>query len=103
MSSDTLCGLFKIKETTDVPIAADLLDANRTTVVKTVDGKLQVINDLGAEQRFLHFEWTSCTIFQISGKARRELGMFASLPSKRLGRHTKIKIAKQRDGQQIHQ
>lgn len=64
VSSDTLCGLFKIKEITDVPIAADLLDANRTTVVKTVDGKLQVINDLGAEQRFLHFEWTSCTIFQ---------------------------------------
>ena len=88
-------GLFKIKEITDVPIPADLLDANRTTVAKAADGKLRVINDLGAEQRLLDFEWTGCTIFQISGKARREMGMFASLPSKRLGKDTKIKMAKQ--------
>ena len=87
--------LFKIKEISDVPIPADLLDANRTTVAKAADGKLRVINDLGAEQRFLDFEWTGCTIFQISGKARREMGMFASLPSKRLGKDTKIKMAKQ--------
>jgi hypothetical protein len=78
--------LFKIKEISDVPIPADLLDANRTTVAKAADGKLRVINDLGAEQRFLDFEWTGCTIFQISGKARREMGMFASLPSKRWAR-----------------
>ena len=87
--------LFMIKEITDVPIPADLLDANRATVAKAADGKLRVINDLGAEQRFLDFEWTRCTIFQISGKARREMGMFASLPSKRLGKDTRIKMAKQ--------
>ena len=78
-----------------MPIPADLLDANRATVAKAADGKLRVINDLGAEQRFLDFEWTRCTIFQISGKARREMGMFASLPSKRLGKDTRIKMAKQ--------
>eukprot|EP00435_Cladocopium_sp_Y103_P058144 s240_g20.t1 len=88
-------GLFKIKDITDVPIDSELLDANRTTVVRTADGKLQVINDLGAEQRFLESEWSGCTIFQISGKAHRELGMYASLPSKRVGKDVKVKIAKQ--------
>ena len=86
--------LFRLQEHTSTPVAQELLDAGRTTVIRRSDGKIELISDRSDDSRYLDSEWTGCTIFQISGKARRELGMFANLPAKKVGRTTKAKMTK---------
>ena len=87
--------LFKLGENISTPVNAELLDRYRTTVIRTAGGNMEVVNDFGETSKYLPQEWTGRTVFQFSGKARRELGMYANLPSKRVGKDLKVKMAKQ--------
>lgn len=83
--------LFRIKDYADIRVDASLLDPLHTTVVKRADGRFEVVNDDGNNATFLNTEWTGCTVFQISGKSRREMGMFANLHVKKMGKDLKHK------------
>eukprot|EP00435_Cladocopium_sp_Y103_P006856 s1452_g2.t1 len=87
--------LFRIKDFTDMPLDPELLDGHRTTVLWKADGTLDIISDSGTDAKHLDTEWTGCTIYQITGRARREMGMFANLPAKKMGREAKTKMARQ--------
>eukprot|EP00435_Cladocopium_sp_Y103_P073124 s421_g42.t1 len=43
----------------------------------------------------MDMEWTGCTIFQITGPARREMRMFSNLPAKKMGREARTKMGRQ--------
>ena len=79
----------------DTPVDPELLDGLRTTVLWKADSSFEIISDKEFDNKVIDKEWTSCTIFQITGKARREMGMFANLPAKKLGREAKTKMARQ--------
>ena len=79
----------------NTPIDSKLLDAVRTTVARKADGSVQVITDDGNSHGRLDYEWTGCTIYQISGLARKEMGMYANLSSKKVGREEKSKMMRQ--------
>jgi hypothetical protein len=79
----------------DTRVDPELLDGHRTTVLWKADGNFEIISDKESESKVIDKEWTGCTIFQITGKARREMGMFANLPAKKLGREAKTKMARQ--------
>ena len=87
--------LFKLKDYMDTPVDPELLDGLRTTVLWKADSSFEIISDKEFDNKVIDKEWTSCTIFQITGKARREMGMFANLPAKKLGREAKTKMARQ--------
>eukprot|EP00435_Cladocopium_sp_Y103_P055307 s1238_g18.t1 len=80
--------LFKLNDHVKTPVDPKLLDGHRTTVLWKADGTFEIISDKGTEAKNANMEWTGCTIFQITGKARRELGMFANLPE--VGQQKKV-------------
>ena len=63
--------LFQINQNMDVPIEPSLLDPVRITVIKTPSGLIETVNDSGMESRTYATPWVGCSIFQISGRARR--------------------------------
>ena len=58
------------------------------------DGSLKVHNDDGSQTTSTTTSWTGATVYQITGQARRELGMYANLNAKKIGRDLKTKAKK---------
>ncbi len=89
--------LFQINKNMDVPLEPSLLDPVRITVIRTPSGLVETVNDLGVEQKSYPVPWLGCTIFQISGRARRELCMYTNnLPAKKVAKEVKTKIQKKK-------
>ncbi len=87
--------LFNYEKDKDAPIARSLLDPARVTVMKFANGQFEIANDNGDVPRSCPSSWTGVTIFQINGKARRELCMYSSLPARNLAKDVRTKMVRQ--------
>ena len=88
--------LFQINKNLDVPLDPALLDPVRITVIRTPSGLVETINDTGLESKTYPTPWLGYTIFQISGRARRELCMYSNLPAKKVAKDVKVKLDRQK-------
>ena len=87
--------LFHYEKEKDAPIEKSLLDPIRVTLVRLANGNYEIVTDDGNQSRSLKNSWTGCTIFQINGKARRELCMYSSLPARNLAKGERTKMIRQ--------
>ena len=80
--------LYQVKKNPDpdIPIEPQFLDSLRVTVAKFSDGKVEIVTDDGTSQKAYPKTWVGMTIYQISGAARKELCMHASLPAKKIAK-----------------
>ena len=84
-----------ISKFSDVPIDLQYLDPARITVIKSLDGSVNILNDDGTQRKSARYAWTGLSIFQITGAARKELCMYSNQPAKTLGHEARTKIMRQ--------
>ena len=81
----------------DCPVPFDCLDPVRVTMMKMPDGHIKVATDNGEPcNRLSNEAWTGVTVYQLNGPTRKEYGMFANLPAKKVARQQKNMIKKKK-------
>ena len=86
---------FKIDDAKDIPFTEDQLDPNRVTLMQYANGKMQLHTDNGYQNyKNQDGAWTGMTIFQINGATRKEFGLYANVPAKKVARQQKHMVQK---------
>ena len=82
--------LHSAKDDLDCPVPLNKLDPVRVTMKKLPDGQVKIMTDNG---QHLHANtkeaWTGVTVYQLNGATRKEFGMYANLPAKKVARQQK--------------
>ena len=82
--------LHSAKDERDCPVPLDKLDPVRVTMKKLPDGQIKVLTDNGHHLYSNTKEaWTGVTVYQLNGPTRKEYGMYANLPAKKVARQQK--------------
>ena len=87
--------LYFYEKDKDAPIVKEYLDPVRITVMRLGNGQIEVVNDSGDRHRACQSSWTGCTVFQINGKARKELCMCSNMPAKKIAKDEKSTMVRQ--------
>ena len=82
--------LHAAKDERDCPVPLDKLDPVRVTMKKLPDGQVKIVTDNGQHLHANSKEaWTGVTVYQLNGATRKEFGMYANLPAKKVARQQK--------------